>query len=158
MAPQAQEGTRSFLGAERTSYAVQRAIDALQDVVRERGLDAAQRVYAEVVWRHVELSRWHDGLRPRSDSHVCGRRLYNEQCGLNACLGIQGQVNGIDHPREWCDGNGETRIISSEPYSMRLEELRSVLDFCTAHNLDCFMTAGSSWFPGQTILLEMRRK
>lgn len=151
--------SRSFFDKGSTSYLHTRALEALSSVLNEHGTDAVERIFAEVIWKQRESELWTTSRKKRETDHVCAKRLYTKMCGIPGCLGAHEQLNhAMDHANEWHDENNQTVRVSSEPYAIDLDGLRSIVHFCDDHKLDATISGDSSWFPGKTILIAIDRR
>jgi hypothetical protein len=101
------------------------------------------------------------GAKLRQDGHVCTHRLIQggkcPDTWEKPCESPM-KLPASDHLKEWHNG-GKTVSIVSEPYSLSLGELRKIVTYADAHNLDVSITAGdASHFPGETLHLEWARR
>lgn len=97
------------------------------------------------------------GLR-RSTGHACIRRLLGKSCSTRERHGIDcGSIpGGWDHPALWLK-NGKPYSITFEPYSLSLPGLLENAEFCAKHNLFMEVTSFSMYYPGRTLLVEIKR-
>lgn len=63
----------------------------------------------------------------------------------------------LDHGRAWRCPAGHV-IITGEPYDADGSELAALAAFCDAHGLDMIVSGRSTWNPGDTFLIIVRRQ
>lgn len=64
---------------------------------------------------------------------------------------------GADHSRLWIK-EGRAFSYTFEPYGMSKERMEALNCYCDEHGLDYRLTGRSWWNPGDTLLIEVRRK
>lgn len=64
----------------------------------------------------------------------------------------------MDHPSLWLKG-GRPHIFVGQPYGLTLRDLQEIVALCDEYGLTAEVDAGLSWwYPGSTLLVEMRHK
>lgn len=139
------------------------AYRAAVEALRALPIDDARRTAAEVVWAEY-LRMWKEdhGVHEAHRGHACLTRLVTRRrCSYVAyetergaqCLGFPGG----DHVEAWTR-DGEVVAVTSQPYSLNLEQVEELVALCKAHALELSITPGSWHFPGGTMLVVVGRK
>ena len=55
--------------------------------------------------------------------------------------------------------DGKPFVFACQPYHLSLDDLREIVRYCDAHNLDVHICSGWSWhYPGRTLFVELSKK
>ena len=71
--------------------------------------------------------------------------------------GVPDRLPGADHDGLWLR-DGKPWAWTTQPYGLRHECLRAMLDFCDAHDLEMTVSGGSWHFLGSTVLVVITRQ
>lgn len=134
------------------------AVEAIRALADAEGLDEATRAYAEVA-QPLRREEW---MRQNGLTAEGGPKKFTEFI-LRRPWTVEREISinwpeGCDHSTLWLK-NGQPVLYTSEPYQLTDRELEDHLRFAKEHDLELFISAQySMWFPGQTMLVEFRRK
>lgn len=128
-----------------------KAVDALRQVLREGG--SVERVFAIV----------ESPERGKIRESRLGARVYGRSAATAAWLQrkrmTQRELFGkspleLDHTSLYRRPDG-TRTVVTEPYWLRLREMRDLVAYADKYGLDVTVSASqSAWFPGVTLAVE----
>lgn len=131
------------------------AIAALRRVLQEGGPSSVDRVYAEVASvarakeRTAALGAKMGGNTLPCAEWLRGKRLHSR------LLNIHAHPLHLDHTSFYRHRDG-SRAIVTEPYWLRLREMRDLAAYADQHGLDVTVSASqSAWFPGMTLAVEI---
>ncbi len=147
--------TRSFVSPRDRTFAYEEAISAIAALIKETGVGAVERAYAEATCdRYVEFYvRRRDGVRlKKTRGASCLHRLTRKRRGK---VLRQSSERWQDHPSLWI-AKGSPFSFTAEPYQLGLDDLRSIVSTADEHGLDVLVTTDSMHFPSRTLLVELK--
>jgi len=65
------------------------------------------------------------------------------------------ELDCVDHPGDILIEVNDKKIITFEPYSLGLEQLKDLITFCEEKDLEPILSGRSPYFPGKTLMVEL---
>lgn len=131
-----------------------KAVQSLQNLLKEHDLDMVRRAYAEAVHQEWKAFFIRDnGLSPCNPMRICLHWLKRKRCPAEDGL-CPLAIPGTDHVSAWERPDG-TRLIISQPYEFSDVTLKETATICKNHGIKVRISSEPSWhFPGAVVTVE----
>lgn len=131
--------------------AYEKAVKALV-ALRKEDPSLMTAAYAEAASTYIRLAYANSRRVRRSP----GRNVFERLLGKNTYHNVF--CSWMDHPSLWLR-DGKPFVFACQPYHLSLDDLREIVRYCDAHNLDVHICSGWSWhYPGRTLFIELSKK
>jgi len=151
--------SRLFLSKEKRTPAYEKAVEALE-ALREEDPDLMTRAYAEVSCGYIKgLYTSRTSRRGLNLKKSPSRNTFDRLIGRRTNYGYDPLWSRwMDHPSLWLK-DGRPYSFVGQPYGISEEDMREIIAYCDEYNLQSWVDTGWSWwFPGETLLIELRHK
>lgn len=142
---------RHFVEPKYRSPGYEKAVAALA-ALRKEDPTLMTAAYAEASSTFIRLAYRNSRRLRRSPGRNVFERLLGKQTYHNVFR------PWMDHPSLWLK-DGKPFTFVCQPYRLSLDDIREIVRYCDAHDLDLDICSGWSWhYPGRTLFIELSKK